>query len=996
MKKHQIVSDYMRQKLFNPPSALPDIIKHYTFSEPDMELIRQKRRPENKLGFAVQLAYMRMPGRVIEVNEVPSQAMLEYVARQVDAPVACFADYGRRQETRREHMLELYAHLNVCPFSPTDRRALLRSAMHAASATDNGETIIEAMLEWMRGNHILFPSFFVVERLALAARALARRQAYRTLAADLPEDVILQLEHLLVVNRPGNQSTMSWLRNWNEMPKLKNLKGVLERLKTVRELGVEAEREQLVHRARYQLIADEATVVDVHYLLRSSYSHRLAVLVVFAREMEATLIDATVAMIDKLVGTVFTIARNQHKTHLASKTKEMKQSSKTLLKLARTVLLAKEADVDIDDAIAKVIGWSQVKEIVAAAETTIASTRDDEMHEVLTLHVRICKLLPLLLDHICLRTEQVDKNPLFIAIGQLQAMLKQGKPLHHLPETANLSFMSSKWLTMLKQAEGKTRLHVWEIAMMVELRDQLNSGSVWIEGSRNYRPFESYLLPLTVYQKKEADDELGLGIPTRYIDWLTERTETLETRMRHVAKLAEAGELPQAELNAEGLTITPYKATTPPEAETLSRRLHRMLPPVNITDLLAEVNEWTEFAECFTHTRTGEPTSDLRYLMSVILADATNLGLQRMARSMKLISHSQLVWTSSWYVREEGYDAALRILVEHINAEPFAQYLGDGHSSSSDGQFHRSGARGKAQADHDRHYGSEPGLKHHTALSNHGAPFYHTLSSPKWREWLLVLDAILHHGTSLDIREHHTDTASAVEMIFALFHMLGIRFAPRMKDFHERKIYCLPDNHYYPILSSIRGGIIKPERTIEPCWDEALHFVSSMRAGTAKPSVLLRKLQRHPQKTQLRQALRDIGRIERSCFMLEWISNLELRQRTTRNLNMGENRNNLAKTVFFHRHGEFRDRTWENMQHRASGLNLVTAAISLWNHVYLNRALETIKKQDEIVPDEHLTHIFPFGWEHINLNGDYIWAELPQKGAFRGLRNPENVWEMAA
>jgi hypothetical protein len=38
--------------------------------------------------------------------------------------------------------------------------------------------------------------------------------------------------------------------------------------------------------------------------------------------------------------------------------------------------------------------------------------------------------------------------------------------------------------------------------------------------------------------------------------------------------------------------------------------------------------------------------------------------------------------------------------------------------------------------------------------------------------------------------------------------------------------------------------------------------------------------------------------------------------------------------------GRLRDRTVELQQHRASGLTLVTAAIALWNTVYLGRAVK--------------------------------------------------------
>lgn len=72
--------------------------------------------------------------------------------------------------------------------------------------------------------------------------------------------------------------------------------------------------------------------------------------------------------------------------------------------------------------------------------------------------------------------------------------------------------------------------------------------------------------------------------------------------------------------------------------------------------------------------------------------------------------------------------------------------------------------------------------------------------------------------------------------------------------------------------------------------------------------------------------------------------------------------------------GSFHDRTYESRQHRASGLNLVVAAIIFWNTVYLGRAIDTLRRQGEIIPDELLPHLAPLGWQHINLTGDYLWA----------------------
>jgi len=120
-------------------------------------------------------------------------------------------------------------------------------------------------------------------------------------------------------------------------------------------------------------------------------------------------------------------------------------------------------------------------------------------------------------------------------------------------------------------------------------------------------------------------------------------------------------------------------------------------------------------------------------------------------------------------------------------------------------------------------------------------------------------------------------------------------------------------------------------------------------------------------------ALRELGRIERTLFILDWLQNVELRRRVHAGLNKGEARNALARAVFFNRLGELRDRSFEHQRYRASGLNLVTAAIVLWNTAYLERIAATLKENGVLRDDTLLQFLSPLGWEHINLTGDYRW-----------------------
>ncbi len=134
--------------------------------------------------------------------------------------------------------------------------------------------------------------------------------------------------------------------------------------------------------------------------------------------------------------------------------------------------------------------------------------------------------------------------------------------------------------------------------------------------------------------------------------------------------------------------------------------------------------------------------------------------------------------------------------------------------------------------------------------------------------------------------------------------------------------------------------------------------------------------------------MRELGRIEGTLFALDWMQNVELRRRVQIGVNKGEAKNSLARAVFLNRLGEIRDRSFENQRYRASGLNLVVAAIVLWNTVYLERAVQTLRDSRKGVNDSLLPHLSPLGWEHINLTGDYIWRQSKQfeQSKFRPLR----------
>jgi TnpA family transposase len=983
MKKHEILSLHSRAALFDPPTEPTAIVRHYTFSSEDLALIRRRRRAANRIGFAVHLAYLRFPGRVLGSDEIPPADMLAFVASQIACDAAAFASYALRSETRWEHLGELQTHLGMRPFRRENARAVAHVAMEQANGSDRGDAIVSAMVAYLREQNVLLPSSSELERLALTARALARKRAYKNLVEGLPRDTIIALEALLAVNDEQGRTPLVWLREWPEKPTQKNLSGIIERLQAVRQLGVDPDREKRIHRARYAAIAREIAILVPRDVSRFDTPRRLATLVVFGREMEAILTDAALAMFGKMLGSVFRRAENQHKENLVARAKALDAPTRALLGMAKAMLTAKDKGEDQVAAVERALGWERLKALVEEADKTVAGARTDNLQEVVERHATVRHVSSVLLGAFTFRSWK-SGDALLDALDVLREIQASGP--RKFPAHPPMAFLSPIWRKLVKADSGVDR-RAYEVAVMMTLRDRLQAGDVWVEGSRAFRAFDDFLWPPDVFATRRRDGELGLAVADRFEDWRDEKAKLLETRLREVDALAVAGELPEATLTTDGLSISPIRKNENAEADTMTRRLYGMLPRLRITEVLAEVHGWTGFSERFLHLRSGAPPEDILALMTALLADATNLGLARMARSSTVSTHSKLLWTAEWHVRDETYQAALACLVDAIHAHPFTKVWGEGDTSSSDGQFFRAGGHGEARADHNAKYGSEPGVKFYTHVSDRYAPFSTKVIAANASEAAHILDGLLHHESALDIREHYTDTAGAIDHVFGLCSLLGFRFAPRIRDLADRRLYVLDTRAAYKALTPLIGGAVDM-RVVGDNWDEILRSGASIKAGTVAPSALLRRLAAYPRQNAIAKALREIGRLERTLFTLDWISDPALRRRANACLNKGEAHHALKRAVFFHRLGEIRDRTFENQSYRASGLNLAVAAIILWNTVYLGRAVDELRSRGETVPDEFVAHIAPLGWEHIAFNGDYVWPAQPLGTAFRPLRNP--------
>ena len=187
-------------------------------------------------------------------------------------------------------------------------------------------------------------------------------------------------------------------------------------------------------------------------------------------------------------------------------------------------------------------------------------------------------------------------------------------------------------------------------------------------------------------------------------------------------------------------------------------------------------------------------------------------------------------------------------------------------------------------------YGTDPGVTFYTHISDQYAPFHTRVINAPVRDATYVLDGLLNHESDQRIEEHYTDTAGFTDHVFGLMHLLGFRFAPRIRDLKDKNLYVHGNAKAYPTLSGLGGGPIQVKH-IRTHWDEILRLAASIKQGTVTASLMLRKLGSYPRQNGLAVALRELGRIERTLFTLDWLQSTDLRRRVLIGLNKGRSRN---------------------------------------------------------------------------------------------------------
>jgi TnpA family transposase len=955
-----------------------DLITFFTLSEADKAQIPIYSAPHNRLGFALQLCTLRFMGFVPEeLTRIPP-AIVEYVAEQITVePV--LVKYGARVQTRTDHAQVVQNYLGYRKAEQAELTELSIWLLDRALEHDKPSLLFELACQKLRTEKIVRPAVWRLERLITAARRQAQTETMRRLAPLLTEEKKQVLDAILVPDLTTGGTPLAWLRRPATANSPKAILSNLEKLRFLQELGINTWPLDTLNPNRLKLLAQVARRSSGQALQRTPAERRYPILTAFLAQSLVDITDETLDMFDRCLWETATRAERDLETFRKTVARTTNETLILFKELGRTVLDPTIRDTHLRRAIYERIAPATLQQAVTTCEKIIRPLDDNHFDFLERRYSYLRQFTPALLAAFAFQSN-VARDPLLQALEMLRQLNAEQR--RALPADAPLDFVPSKWWPYVVDQQGYIHRHYYELCVLWELRGALRAGNIWLATSRRYANPETYLIPTERWPELRPEVCRQVQLPENSSTRLEERTQELTELLPRVDALLSGNG--KARMDDGHLIVSPLQAEDRPDsAVELEQRIDSKLPHIELSALLIEVDRWTQFSQHLTHASGSEPRSKdfLPHLYAALLAHGCNIGLAKMAQIADL-NYDRLAWCNNWYLREDTLQAATNALVNFHYHQPLAAHWGGGTLSSSDGQrFPTSGKIRNATA-LPRYFGYGRGVTFYTWTSDQFSQYGTKVIPATVRDATYILDAILDNETELSLSEHTTDTAGYTEIIFALFDLLGMQFAPRLRDLGDQQLYRLDRGTAYPTLRPRLKGLIK-QPLILARWDDMLRVAGSLKLGWVTASLFISKLQAYPRQNALTRVLQEYGRLIKTIFILRYLESESYRRTINRQLNKGEALHALRRFLFFANEGILRRRQEEAQTNQAQCLNLLTNAVVVWNTLYMARVLEELLREGICIDEADLALLSPVRSAHLNPYGKFdfdVERELRRTG----------------
>jgi TnpA family transposase len=851
------------------PLALPqhfsdeELVRDWTLVESDHQEIARYQKGF-RVYIALQICAVRLYGRFVNHIHDVSPHIINYLGQQLDLPPSLTVEGPEREATALEHRSNVLKHLGFQRFDPMAQAQLETWIEQQARRGMLPDALFQQAEKLLLAQRVLLPGPSVLERLLIHVCSNVHGELFETVFKRLSPELRQAIDQLLLVPDGEQHSAFYRLKEYPPAPSIASIQAYLQRYYTVAETGINACEIPVLTPEWLDYLCKQAKRYNAKDLKRFTEYKRYTLMVCFLLETRKTLLDHLVTMHDQYL---MEITRQTHHAH-EHKHRELRQRQKRAIDvmLATTDFLLEWPD---DQPLSKHDLWQQV------AEVTLRSSRHDlqefkrleERGYGELLRHRYPSLRKYFADFLHLPFAAKPGNEHLIHSIDIVRKLAAGE-LKRLPPTAPSGFVPKELRRALKDQDGKLNRNAWEMGLALAIKDALRSGDLYLPQSKPHVSFWDLTLSDTRWQEVKTSACDALQQPHKH-----EAKAVLTHQFHEASALAKTrfafddfATIEDGKLKLK----RDDKIALPPAVTALQKVINARLPLIRIEHLLMEVDLLTGFSRHFTPVQghQARPPHFYKTLMAALISQATNLGAVSMSASVKGLSVDMLRHVLQDFVREETLTAASAEMVNRHHALPLSAVHGTGTLSSSDAQRFGIRASSLLASYYPRYYGYyDKAIGIYTHISDQYGVYSTKVISCSPREALYVLDGLLDNNTILQIREHTTDTHGYTEIIFALCHLLGFYFMPRIRDRKDQQLYRLDRFVDYgvftPLLTKTADLTI-----VEEQWDEMLRVALSLKQHTAPAHVIVQHLTNSFPADRLAKAFTNLGRIIKTQYIL--------------------------------------------------------------------------------------------------------------------------------
>jgi TnpA family transposase len=943
-----------------------ELARHWSLTPADLAVIAECRGPDHRRRFALQLCMLRAHGYFLDDYRLAPIKIVNHLARQLGLAPVLFLDRPGRAQTERAQSLRIRRHLGIRAFDRHVAADLLdwlrQGALEGRTAAELMARAEDRLREW----RVMLPAPSTLERLVTAEVTRATTDLYTKISNLLPSSLREAIDLLVEVPEGDARSSLFRLKDYPKSANAAVIKGDIVRLRLIEQLldtsaGLGDLDPQIIRQ-----LGQLGRRYDAGDLRRFAKPKRDALVACYLVEARKTLIDQIVEMNDQFLIGMNRRARGSVEDQRKSLRRRARDGLHRVLGAIDELVAADGAQTL--DAFRDALGTPA---LVEAAIACRAYERLEERGHLDAMLARYGTLRQYLPAFFALPFQAAAGSETLLSAIEIPRAIDAGTRGALTTDDPH-GFVQADWRPHLVTG-GKLDRGIWEISLAFAARDALRAGGLFLPESRDHVSFWNLVYDDRSWRQAREQAYRRLDLPIDGQIFIAKITAEFD----RAARAAERG-LPGnrfASITNGRLKLKKRDALAISRAvRELRATVSSSLPRVRIEDLLQDVDEWCHFTSAFQPLGGYQPRgADLhRSLLATVIAHGTNLGLAAMSQSVDTLTAESLQDTSRWFLRDATIKTANTILVNHHHGLKLSGIWGDGSRSSSDGQRFAVERRSLLGSVYPRYFGYyDRALQLYTHTSDQNSVYGTQVISCAPREAGYVLGGILDNDTELTVREHTSDTNGFTEHLFGLCALLGIHFMPRLKDLPDQVLSRIDRDADYGVLQPLLRGRINIDLILEQ-WDQLVRLAASLNDRLAPAHVVMQRLANANASDRLASALSQLGRLMKTLHILRYIQEERLRDAIQLQLNRGEFRHILARSLFFANWGTFRSGDYEEVMNKASCLSLLSNAVLVWNTVHIARIVDQLRAAGHEVKDEDLARVSPLAHAHVIPNGSYF------------------------